>query len=149
MLIGEACNREVVVTTRDTVIVQAARLMREHHVGNLVVVEERDGQRFPVGIVTDRDIVVEVVAENVALDALTVGDIMSAELLTAQEEDSVWIVLERMRARGVRRIPVVNAKGVLVGIMAMDDLLGLLSEELASLARLIKSEQMHEARTRK
>jgi CBS domain-containing protein len=149
MLIGEACNREVVVTTRDTVIVQAARLMREHHVGNLVVVEERDGQRFPVGIVTDRDIVVELVAENVALDALTVGDIMSAELLTAQEEDSVWIVLERMRARGVRRIPVVNAKGVLVGIMAMDDLLGLLSEELASLARLIKSEQMHEARTRK
>jgi CBS domain-containing protein len=146
---GEACNREVIVTTRDTAIVQAARLMREHHVGNLVVVEERDGQRFPAGIVTDRDIVVEVVAENVALDALTVGDIMSTELLTAQEEDPVWMVLERMRTRGVRRIPVVSTEGVLVGIMAMDDLLGLLSEELTALARLIKSEQMHEARTRK
>jgi CBS-domain-containing membrane protein len=149
MFTGEVCNREVIVVARNTSIVDAARLMRVHHVGDLVVVEDRAGERTPVGIVTDRDIVVEVIAQSVPLDALVAGDIMSPELLTAQEGDMIWDTLERMRAKGVRRVPVVDARGALVGIVSVDDLLGILSEELTALARLVKNEQLRERMARR
>ena len=102
MPISEICNTEVVTTRRNASVQEAAQLMREHHVGDLVVVDELDGQRLPVGIVTDRDIVVEVVAKGVALDKLTAGDIMSLELTTAQETDGVYETIQMMRVKGVR-----------------------------------------------
>jgi CBS domain-containing protein len=144
MLMGEACNREVIVVGRTDSVIDAARLMRQHHVGDLVVVEERDGQRFPVGILTDRDIVVGVVAENISLERLTVGDVMSFDLLTAQEEDTVWDTLQRLRTRGVRRVPVVNARGGVVGILSTDDVLDILATELRAVAQLVQSEQVKE-----
>jgi CBS domain-containing protein len=87
--------------------------MREHHVGSLVVVKEDDPGRIPIGIVTDRDIVVEVVAEGMDHKALTVGEIMGRELVTAGEQDNVLDVLQVMRRRGIRRLPVVTALGSL------------------------------------
>lgn len=148
MTIREFCNREVVFTTRDTSIPQAARLMRDHHVGNLVIVEKEAGVRRPVGIVTDRDIVVEVLAKDVPLDSVTVGDIMSHDLLLGEEEDGLWTTIQRMRSRGIRRIPVVNAEGGLEGILTVDDIFELLSEELAMLVRLIAHEQEREQEIR-
>ena len=148
MTISEFCNREVVFTKRDTSIPQAARLMRDHHVGNLVIVEKEAGVRRPVGIVTDRDIVVEVLAKDVPLDSVTVGDIMSHDLLLGEEEDGLWTTIQRMRSRGIRRIPVVNAEGGLEGILTVDDIFELLSEELAMLVRLIAHEQEREQEIR-
>lgn len=148
MFIGEVCNREVVVVTRDASIAEAARLLRDYHVGDLVVIEETDDRRVPIGILTDRDIVVEVLAPGIATDTLTVGDVMSFDLLTAGEDDSIWDTLERMRVRGVRRVPVIDAQGSLVGIVSVDDLLDLLCEELTALARLIRSQQTHERQVR-
>ena len=144
MPIGDICNREVVFVTRKDTVVEAAQLMRKHHVGDLVVAEDRGGIRVPVGMLTDRDLVIEILAAGVALESVDVGDIMSPELVAAHESDGVYETIQRMRAGGVRRIPVVNDRGGLAGIVAVDDLLGLLADEIMGLAKLVGREQEHE-----
>lgn len=148
MTIGEICNRDTVFTTRDSSISAAAGLMREHHVGDVVVVEERAGRRIPVGILTDRDLVIEILAKDVDMSSVTVGDVMSGELITAREGDGLYETLQRMRAKGVRRVPVVDAGGALVGIVSVDDLLDLLADELTALTRLLSREQARERQKR-
>jgi CBS domain-containing protein len=149
MTVGKICNREVIVVDKTASITQAARLMREYHVGDLVVVEERTGKRVPVGIVTDRDIVLEVIAEGVDMSDVNVGDVMSDNLVTARENDSVLETIKIMRAKGVRRLPVINDANDLVGILAVDDLIDLFSEQIADLARLVAREQQREKKKRK
>lgn len=144
MSIGEICNRETVFTTKDSSISQAAQLMREQHVGDLVVVEEKAGRRIPVGILTDRDLVIEILAKDVDPATVTAGDAMSDRLVTARETESLFEALQRMRAQGVRRMPVVDAEGGLVGIVAADDFLDLLAEEMSELAHLVTREQLRE-----
>lgn len=134
---GEICTREVVIAYRHTDLVSAARLMREHHVGALVVVDEAQGVRSVAGMLTDRDIVVSVVAPELAPDSLTVGEVMTAKPVTATEDASLIDVLRSMRAHGVRRIPVVAAQQALVGLLALDDLLEVLAQQLDMLAATI------------
>jgi CBS domain-containing protein len=149
MPIGEFCNREVVIVQRDDTALEAARLMRRHHVGDVLVVEERNGVNVPVGIVTDRDLVVEVMAPELDQQAITVGDIMVQELATVQENAGMLETIQYMRGKGVRRMPVVNESGGLTGILTLDDLLELLSEELNELAKLVKQEQKRETSNRR
>lgn len=144
MPISEICNREVVIVQRDNTVREAAQLMRQHHVGDVVVVEDRGKVRVPVGIVTDRDLVVEIMAPAIDQAVITVGDIMVSELATVKENAGVSETIEYMRAKGIRRVPVVDRNGGLVGILTLDDLLELLSEELLSLAKLVKHEQKKE-----
>src|SRR5512139_2208636 len=117
MTAGELCSRTVVFAERDMGLVEAARLMRDHHVGALVVVDQANGKRVPVGVLTDRDIAVAVVAKEVDARTLRVGEVMSGEPITVREQDSVLDALRVMRARGVRRVPVTDAQGALVGIL--------------------------------
>ena len=146
MAIGELCTRDVVTAEKEMSIVVVARLMRSYHVGDVVVVERRGELVVPVGIVTDRDIVVELIAEEVTLDAVSVCDVMSYELVTVLESADVWETLELMRRKGVRRIPVINVAGALEGIVAVDDLLELLAEELTLLARVVSSGKVLEGK---
>lgn len=148
MSIGDICNRNVVVIEKDTAVQEAACLMRRFHVGALVVCRGAEGQRVPVGLVTDRDIVVEVLGEEVGVATVVVGDIMSAELLTARESDDLWETLQRMRHSGVRRLPVLDEQGYLQGILTMDDVIELLADELAQLAKLVAREQTMEKASR-
>lgn len=148
MAVGEICNREVVIAQKALSVVDAAQLMRKHHVGDLVVVEEKNGRRHPVGIVTDRDIVVEVVAAGVNPDALKVGDIMGPEVATVRESEGLFEALRYMRDKGVRRMPVVDRDDGLVGILTLDDLLSLLAEEMTELAKLVSHERQREAVSR-
>jgi len=148
MAVGELCNREVVITEKTASVVDAAQLMRTHHVGDLVVVEDRGGRTHPVGIVTDRDIVVEVVAAGVNPDSLKVGDIMGPEVATVRESEGLFEALRYMRDKGVRRMPVVDREGGLVGILTLDDLLSLLAEEMTELAKLVSHERQREATAR-
>jgi CBS domain-containing protein len=145
---GERCNRQVVTATRETTISGAARLMRDKHVGSLIVVESRDNRLEPVGILTDRDIVIEVLAENVDPDAVTVGDVMTTAVLKVCEHDSIFEVAQRMRARGVRRVPVVSKQCELVGVLAQDDILALLGEELSLLVKVSTREVEQEIKKR-
>jgi CBS domain-containing protein len=148
MAIAEICNRKVVVVTQETPVVDAAWLMREHHVGDVVVVMEEGGLRTPVGIVTDRDVVMETVSIGLDPATLTVGEIMAPDLATVQENTGVFEAIRYMRDKGVRRMPVVGKDGELIGILTLDDLLELLAEELGALARLVAREQNREIRQR-
>ncbi len=148
MPIGEYCNREVVITDRNRSIRDAAQLMRNHHVGDLVMVEPFEGERIPVGIVTDRDLVLEVLAQEATPEEVTVADIMSAEPALAREDDDLWETMFRMQSWGVRRLPVVNADGVLQGIVTVDDLLELLTEYLYDLVKVVTREQERELQRR-
>jgi len=148
MKAGELCNRDVITATRDLTILEAARLMREHHVGCLIVVEEVDGHHRPSGILTDRDIVIEVLAKDVSPVDVTVGDTMSYALLKVTEDENIFDVAQRMRSRGVRRVPVITNNGELAGIIALDDLLELLSQELSLLATITTREAEQEVTKR-
>lgn len=150
MPIGDVCVRDVVVATKDLTIQQAAVLMRRHHVGDLVVVVEgANGRQVPVGIVTDRDIAVSVVAPALNAAVYTVGDLVAKELVTVAEEQGVFETIQQMRMSGVRRMPVVDRTGGLVGIISVDDLIQLLSDEMNELAKLIAREQILEAESKR
>ena len=148
MPVGELCIRQVVVAPRKASVLEAAKLMRQYHVGDIVVTDDIDGRRVPVGIVTDRDIVLEVLAQELDATSLTVGDIMAGDLITVRENEGVFQTIQLMRAKGARRAPVVNGEGTLVGIVSVDDLVELLAEELGELAKLISREQKREAELR-
>ena len=150
MTIGEICTRETVIATREMTVAAAAQLMRQHHVGTLVVVEQVNGaKRVPVGIVTDRDAVVEVMATGLDPNAITVGDIMDQELVTARENEGVLETMQIMRYKGVRRLPIVGKAGELIGIVSIDDLLEVLAEEFSELAKIFAREQARETTTRR
>ena len=148
MPIGEICTREVVIVKRNETVLEAAKLMRQHHVGDVVVIEEREGLRFPVGIVTDRDLVVEIMAPELDPAAITVGDIMEQELVTVKESMGLFEAVQYMRSKTIRRLPIVDENGALLGILALDDLLELLSEELLAIAKLVRYQRRKETKQR-
>jgi CBS domain-containing protein len=147
--IGDLCERQVVYTTRDTTIFVASKMMRQFHVGTLVVVDEVDGKRVPAGILTDRDIVIGINALDLDSKALTVGDAMSAELVTVRADEGLLEAAEIMRYKGVRRLPVVDSEGNLAGIVSIDDLLESLTEEMSEMARVLGRERELEIRNRR
>lgn len=149
MAIGEICSRQVVFARRDESVAAAAKLMREGHVGCLVVTDEDKGKRVPVGMLTDRDITVAVVAPGLDAETMLVGDVMSGELLSVQEDAGIAETVELMRVRGIRRLPVTSDDGSLVGLIAADDILSLLAEEIAGIAGMITREEKRERITRK
>jgi CBS domain-containing protein len=136
MNIGRICNREVVIALASDPLSRVARQMCDEHVGMVVVVEERADKRVPVGIVTDRDIVRAQLQRSTDLFCLSVAQAMTANPLTLLESESMVDAIDRLRARSVRRAPVVDAGGALVGVVAMDDLLAAVSEELSGLSGL-------------
>lgn len=149
MNIGEICSRIVVLARKNTPLCDVAKLMREHHVGSVVVVEESERGRMPLGIVTDRDIVIEVIAMDLDCRTVTAGEVMGADLVTVQEDESVLDALRLMRRRGVRRVPVLTASGALAGIVTLDDVMEIIAEEFEDMTKAIVGEQSKEAHLRK
>jgi len=149
MTVGEICTRKVIVAPRSTPVSQAAKLMREHHTGNIVVTDETGAARKPVGIVTDRDLVLEIMAQGLDPGGLSVGEVMSESPVTVRERDGLFETIASMRSAGVRRTPVVDASGALVGIVSLDDVLELMAEEMGSLANIVRQERLHEIQARK
>lgn len=149
MTIGSICKRHVVIVPKGESIVDAAKRMRMLHVGTVIVVEERHGTQVPVGILTDRDIVLSVVASDAEhLPFLAVNDAMSDDLLTAAEDTSLPDALKLMQERGVRRLPVVDHAGALVGIVTADDVIRFLADELGQVVKLMSHEEQAERRYR-
>jgi CBS domain-containing protein len=149
MSAGEYCNREVVVVAKTASVRDAIALMRQHHVGDVVVVDREGEGAKPVGILTDRDIVIELLAEDVNLAAVNVGDVMSRDLATVGEDTKLLDALDVMKTNGVRRLPVVSKKGALVGLLTVDDILELVAEQLDAVVDLVSKEQARERRTRR
>ena len=147
----DVARRAVVTVPAGASLAECAQVMRREHVGALLVVGERDsgGRTRPLGMVTDRDIVVEAVA--VALDpaTLTAGDVMSRPLASVRDSDDLLDALARMREHGVRRLPVLDASERLIGIVSIDDLLEALLESLDAVVGVLRAEQAKEASTRR
>jgi CBS domain-containing protein len=148
MQAGDVCNREVIVIQADESVQVAAELMRRHHVGDVVLYREEGGRRIPTGIVTDRDLVVEVLVPGLDPTALAVRDIVTSPLSVARTDDSLFDALERMRSKAVRRLPVVDADGALAGILTMDDVIGLFTEMQVRLWAVVERQREREERRR-
>jgi CBS domain-containing protein len=147
--VGAIASRVVVVAEPETTVVRAAELMRENHVGALVVIEASGSRDRALGIITDRDIVVEVLAMGLDPKVLTAGDIMSTNLATAREDEAIFDALDRMKTRGVRRLPVLDTANRLVGVLTLDDVNEFIADELGAVARTIRVEQRREATERR
>lgn len=148
MRVSEYCNREVVVLEQDASVTEAARIMREHHVGDVVVTRSEQGKRIPVGILTDRDIALEIVAKSADPEVVSAGDAMSFELVTVAEDDDLMHAIEIMRDKGIRRLPVVDLDEALIGILTIDDVLDLFSEVFIDIVHLVDRQRRREAKTR-
>jgi len=150
MTIREYCNANVICCEPDAPISEVAALMRKHHVGDVVVVaNQQEGQQVPLGILTDRDILVETIALDVEARLFTASDLMSSPVTTVLEDAGLTEALGVMRGKRIRRLPVVNRAGGLVGMVTTDDLLDLLAAELSMLAGLVVEQPIKEERTRK
>jgi len=148
MKVGEYCKRAVIAIASSLDATEAAKLMRQQHVGFLIVHREGDELRKPVGVLTDRDLVLGVMARDVDPHAVTVDDVMTRKPLIANETDALGDVLQAMRLAGFRRVPVVDARGALTGIMAIDDAIGVVTGLMCDIAGSIKSGQRQEWRAR-
>lgn len=149
MRIPEICTTEVVCCRPQVSALDAARLMRHKHVGDVVVVSDPEGDRVPVGVVTDRDLTIEVLGNGRDAAQTTLSDVMRSPVVVATESEDASSVLERMRFHGVRRIPVVDARGTLVGIVTLDDLLrALLSDMQTLLASQTKAQRREQSSRR-
>lgn len=140
MNVGEVCSREVYILKADEPLASAVAEMMKRHIGAIVVVAPEPDCLRPVGIVTDRDVVRGQVSLKKDLPSLTLREVMTSAPLTVSETSGIAEAIERLRARSVRRAPVVNDSGDLVGIVSIDDLLPVVSEELGALARLVGSQ---------
>lgn len=148
MLLSSICMLDVQCCSPRTTVLEAAHMMRRHHVGDLVVVDDDEEKRGPLGIITDRDIVVEVLGHGLDPATTTVGSVIRTPVVLANEGEDSSEALERMRAHGVRRMPVVGPAGTLVGIITVDDLLKHLAGDVSLLMDIVSREQHHEKRTR-
>jgi CBS domain-containing protein len=143
MNVRSVCKRRVVTVTPRTELIAAAKLMREKHVGFLVVVEPEPlaAHGRPVGVLTDRDIVISVVAREADPKTLTVADLMNQGPATIDEGDSLAQALITMRRMGVRRLPVVGTRGMLTGVISLDDVLDALAREIGDVSGTVQNEQ--------
>lgn len=149
MYLKDLCILDVASCTRQQSIAAAARTMRKQHTGDLIVVDGSDGECKPVGIITDRDIVLEVVALGRDPHKTSVGEIMTAHLVVAGAGEDVTTVVERMRTHGVRRVPIVDEHERMVGIITLDDLLHWLARQADALSEIITKGHTHEQRSKR
>jgi CBS domain-containing protein len=147
--VRDLATMQVVTVQPQTTLAECAQIMRNQHVGSVIVVDDKGRRDNPVGIVTDRDIVIETVAVNLDPKTLTASDVMTTPLATVSESDDILDALAKMRERGVRRLPVVDGDGTLAGIVSVDNLLEAMAEQLDSIVRVIKAEQTKETALRR
>jgi len=141
MNVGAICTRETIIAKPQDSVREASLVMQRYNVGSLVVVDTDGKGNKPVGIVTDRDIVLKVIAAELDFAELKIGDIMSSKLITAKESDDVYETLVKMRSKVIRRIPVVDDAGYLKGMLTIDDVLEFFSKEMGEIVSLFKKEQ--------
>jgi CBS domain-containing protein len=149
MLLKDVCTLDVICCSADTRVLAAAHLMRRHHVGDLVVVEDPDDERVPLGVVTDRDLVLDVLGNGLDPATTTLRSLVHRPVVIAGEQEDTTAVIERMRTHGVRRVPVVDGHGAVVGIITLNDLLRVFVDEAATLVQIMSRGENQERRTRR
>ena len=145
MRVDNLCNRNVIVVEQEANVLSAAKLMREHHVGSLIIIDSNTHGKKPIGIISDRDIVIKVLAKEISLDKIKLHDIMDRDLICVRDSDDTMDTVRIMCMEGIRRVPVINSAGDLIGILSMDDVFEMLADELSNLAILICRQHKHES----
>jgi CBS domain-containing protein len=141
MSIGRICTRDVDTAGARESVLEVARRMRDRQVGTLIVV---DDEARPMGLITDRDIVTRSVASGREAARTPVADVMTTMPTTVLEDTPIESALGTMRVGRLRRLPVVNGVGALVGIVTLDDILALLAEEFSLIGGLLERETPHQ-----
>lgn len=149
MLLKAICTPDVICCGPETSVQAAATLMRAKHTGDLVVVDDPEQDRIPLGVITDRDIVVEVLAAGLDPVTTVVRTLLRTPIVVAQEDEDAAEALERMRAHGIRRLPVVGRRGGLVGVVTLDDMLKLVADEVNALVEIVGRQRDRERRERR
>lgn len=142
MPISDLCSVNLVTVEPGATLQKAARLMRDHHVGGLVVVEG-NGKNRPLGILTDRDIVLAAVAED-KLYTSRVEDVMSKNVFKVTRNQGIADVIDQMSTHGVRRMIVVDELGRTCGLVSSDDILQLMAKEMNGLGQLVQTQLENE-----
>src|SRR3569832_1386294 len=137
MNVGQICSGRRIAVAQHTPLSEVARLMTTQQVGAIVVTSGSDAQAPVAGIITDRDVVSAQLDHPTDLSSLSAGDVMTRNVLTLMQDESLDGAIAHMRARSVRRAPVVSAEGVPVGIISVDDLIAQVSFELFSIAGIL------------
>jgi CBS domain-containing protein len=150
MNVAQICSRNVITTRKHDAVVVAAHLMREKHIGYLVVVEPdfTGATQRPIGVLTDRDIVVGVVAQDANPRNFRVEDVMTPNPVVVSYTDTIAVALQEMRRVGARRVPVVGDLGELMGVLSIDEILDTLSSQLQNLSGAVRNERRVETALR-
>lgn len=137
MPIEELAKCKVIVGSVDMTIFEIAKLMKDFNIGDVIIMGNK---KEPIGIITDRDITIKIVANDVNPKEIVAADIMSTDMLILKNYQAVQESLEMMCAKGVRRAPIVNSENILVGVVSADDLALLISDEMSSYGKLIQKQ---------
>jgi CBS domain-containing protein len=148
MTVNTVCNHNVATIDLDEDVLKAAQRMRQTHVGDLIVVEQRGAHQIPVGIITDRDIVVSIIAKHLSPESIKGSDAVKTDLVTVHKDNGIEFALREMRRAGVRRVPVVGDEGELVGLLSIDDVIDHLAVQLGHIADIVRLQQQAEAKDR-
>jgi len=137
MGIVQCCRDQVVAVSPDTPAVDVARIMGEKNVGSVVVIS---GDNRPAGILTDRDLAVRVMAQEKNPGEVRAEEVMTRDVITFQDSMGIYEAIRKMTDEGIRRMPVVDDAGKLIGIVTMDDIIRMLGEEMAIIAKNIEKQ---------
>jgi len=133
-------TKKVVVISAESTLIEAAKLMKQKNVGCLVVIKDKKQDSAPVGMLTDRDIVIKCLADKKDASSTRVKDIMSENLLTIKKDQGIKEMMTLLAQEGVRRAPVVDENNKVCGLVAMDDMLTLIANELNSIKNVIEKQ---------
>jgi CBS domain-containing protein len=142
-------KRKVATVYRHMNVGEAARIMRDSHLGDVIVIERRGGKIMPVGILTDRDIVMSTTALGISPFDFRVDDVMTRTLVTAPSDSTLNHIIALMKDHGIKRIPLLNEAGELDAVVAIEDVIRFLSTELYELSQVYERQQNLERERRR
>jgi CBS domain-containing protein len=145
MNISSICTRRMVTVDGDSTLLEAATKMREQHVGALIVTRRAGADSCVAGVVTDRDLVLEVLARGLNPAGIKIGDLASDPVASVPEDADLADGMAIMESHGVRRVLVTDAQDRIIGIVSLDDVMDACAQELAGLSRVIRSGLRREA----
>jgi signal-transduction protein with cAMP-binding, CBS, and nucleotidyltransferase domain len=135
MTVAECCRMDVVTASPGAKVIDVARLMEDSNVGCVVITGD---DNCPVGIVTDRDLVVRVMAAGLDPGKTSISDVMTEDLVLVEDGTGLFEAMQCVREEGIRRLPIVDDDGRLVGIITMDDIIRLIGAEMQCIGDVIR-----------
>jgi len=138
---SELCTRKTVIIQEDKSVKEAARLMKQYNVGCVIVIRPQNSHNIPIGMITDRDLLLAIIDGDKSYKEIPVHTVMKVPVITVHESTTLNDALGKMRFHGIRRVPVVDGAGTLTGILSIDDILGNISRELNEIVKLFRKEE--------